>query len=78
MESKNSRLQNLATDGWSPDFLEWQSKDYGIGPEPPRYSLAWEDWIECRAMIAGLREGKEVREYEEALRHKPKDDEKAG
>jgi hypothetical protein len=37
----------------------WKSKNYGLGPEPERYSPEWMDWIESRAMVAGLEEAAE-------------------
>ena len=33
-----------------------KSQDYGLGPEPPRYSPAWMEWVESRDQIAALRE----------------------
>jgi hypothetical protein len=44
----------------APD-LAWYSKDYGLGPEPERYSWEWMEWIETRAIIAGLEAGMERR-----------------
>ena len=35
---------------------DWKSQDYGLGPEPPRYSPAWMEWMEDQALLAGLRE----------------------
>lgn len=37
-----------------PSIPAWKLKDYGIGPEPPRGSWEWFEWIETRALIAGL------------------------
>jgi hypothetical protein len=39
---------------------DWKSKDYGLGPEPPRYSPEWEEWVESRALLAGLEEAKKA------------------
>jgi hypothetical protein len=44
-----------------PPALAWQAKDYGIGPEPERYSWEWMEWIETRAIITGLEAGMERR-----------------
>ena len=33
-----------------------KSQDLGLGPEPPRYSPEWEEWVESQAQVAGLRE----------------------
>lgn len=33
---------------------DWKSQDYGLGPEPPRYSPEWMKWVETRALLAGL------------------------
>jgi hypothetical protein len=33
-----------------------QAPDYGLGPEPPRYSPEWMEWKESRSQIKGLEE----------------------
>ena len=31
-----------------------KSQDLGLGPEPPRYSPEWMEWMEDQALLAGL------------------------
>jgi hypothetical protein len=34
---------------------DWKSQDFGLRPEPERYSPEWEEWIESQGLIAALR-----------------------
>jgi hypothetical protein len=44
-----------------PPDRAWELKDYGLGPEPARYSPEWMEWIDSRAWIAGIQEAAEER-----------------
>jgi hypothetical protein len=39
-----------------PPDRAWESKDHGLGPQPERYSPEWMEWIENRALVAGMTE----------------------
>jgi hypothetical protein len=56
MKPTQSPSANTPDSGSSNDTLEWKSKDYGLGPEPPTYSWEWMQWIEDRALLAGISE----------------------
>lgn len=53
MKRTKSPSTKTPTGGSSTGFLDWKSKDYGLGPEPPRGSLEWMEWIEDQALLAG-------------------------
>ena len=59
MKPTKSPSTSKPTDGSSQANQAWKSKDYGLGPEPPRGTPEWMEWIEDRAMLAGLAEARE-------------------
>lgn len=58
MKPPKSPSMSEPTAGKSPEFLDWKSRDYGLGPEPPRGSPEWMRWIEDQSMIAAADEAK--------------------
>lgn len=61
MKQKQSGSPSGPTAGKPTPYQEWKSKDYGLGPEPPKGTWEWMQWIEDQAMIAGVAEVAERR-----------------
>jgi hypothetical protein len=47
-------VKNIMAAGPTKRPEDSKSRDYGIGPEPKRYSFQWMEWIETRALLAAL------------------------